>query len=239
MQTAHTRRSPRRLIVPLARSRDLPHNLKGMDGLNKRFMEKPDQFLHEVALVESEELMKGDVHIKVPAGRHKFDLVRGFNGTAELRLADANQSPAEELISAYWLPFERNATTEIELGNEASYFFTSYLGGCQLRILPPSGPGGKVKVFHIAGNVSSDSDPKGKNWRASEVKRALTESERTRSRAFSSTESVVYGGYEEAREVSAVGFIRTSCWEFWAQERTDEGRVGPVWRIMKVWQKVL
>lgn len=104
-------------------------------------MEKPDQFLHEVAIVESEQLMETDLHIKVPVGLHKFDLVPGFNGSVNLSLADANQSQAAEtLISAYWLPYKATGTTEIELGNEASYFFTSYLGGCQLRVLPRVAP---------------------------------------------------------------------------------------------------
>ena len=70
-------------------------SLKGMRGLNKRFTDKPDQFLHEVALIESEELMKVDVHLKVPAGRHKFDLVPSFNGTAELRLAPSCRRECE------------------------------------------------------------------------------------------------------------------------------------------------
>ncbi|HEY5742689.1 MAG TPA: hypothetical protein VIS99_09120, partial [Terrimicrobiaceae bacterium] len=99
-------------------------------------MEDPEEFLGEFVLDEVGELYKRNTSVDVPAGVHKFDLVPGFKKVAELHLADAIKDPKEELITAYWLPWKTKAITEIELGDEAEYFFTNFLGGCQLRILP-------------------------------------------------------------------------------------------------------
>ncbi|HEY5813106.1 MAG TPA: hypothetical protein VIT23_10705 [Terrimicrobiaceae bacterium] len=200
-------------------------------------MEDPEEFLGEFVLDEVGELYKRDTSVDVSVGVHKFDLVPGFKKVAELHLADAIKDPKEELITAYWLPWKTKAITEIELGDEAEYFFTNFLGGCQLRILPAGKTEKKVKVLHIAGDGKISDDSEGKKWRAQEVEKVLNKAELGRSRSFSSTDPILSGGYAEAGEVTVVGFKDTSGWEFWAQERTEGGEVESVWKIMKAWKK--
>ena len=208
-----------------------------MHGLNASFRKDPVQFLHECEICESFKLQD---YVKVtPAGVYDFDLVpHAFYGTkytlVSLASENKNAGDREKPITAYWLPWRRNKVEQIELGNQAGYFFTSRLAGCQLRVVPPAGRGTRTKVLHIAGNTSTA-------WRSEEAKKTLKLSEWHRSRAFSSTQ-LIPTGYKEVteedekegeQEVNVVGFKGRFTWEFWAQQidRAINNKIRRVWKI--------
>ena len=229
-----------------------------MKGLNKKFTDKPEEFLRgyvmgEVGKLSTNYRMKPDVY--------HFDLVpsKGNEAVAELHQVDPKAHKGdEELIKAYWLPWFPERTNEIGLGNDASYFFTSSLAGCRLQMVPATGPGCKVKVLHIAGDkggmekdaegvVVPGAGQGGTDWRDKEAEKKLTSEERKRSRAFSATKETPHGYKKykddpEAHFVFVVGFITKlkteSEWEFWAQARQRAITGNPIlkdtWRI---WEK--
>jgi hypothetical protein len=207
-----------------------------VQGLNDRFTKKPVQFLHECEICESLELQGVKM---TPAGVYNFDLVpHAFYGTsyALISLAPKNgNAGGEDPFKAYWLPWKSREAPEIVLEDEADFFFTSRLGGCQLRIIPPAGVGTRTKVVHISGNST-------KEWRAQKAKEALKLSEWHRSRTFSSTVLIPEGGYMEVtekdekqgqQEVNVVGFKGRFTWEFWAQQvdRAIDNKIRRVWKI--------
>ena len=63
-------------------------------------------------------------------------------------------------VKAYWLRWRASKTVSMTLDDEADYFFTSELGGCQ--VVAVGAPGGTVHVAHIAGNQPPA-------WRAQEA----------------------------------------------------------------------
>ena len=85
--------------------------------------------------------------------------------------------PGEELIRAYWLPWKSGKTLQLELRPGVNYFFTSHLGGCELRIVPPAGVGTHTKVLHIAGDTGGEGNrgkgPGGIEWRAKQAAELL------------------------------------------------------------------
>jgi hypothetical protein len=121
----------------------------------------------------------------------------------------------------------------LELGPDARYFFTSHLGGCDLRIIPPAGVGTRTKVLHIAGNTGGKGGEGigGIEWRAKQAIDALTRLELYRSRLFSSTDPYP-NGYEGSTDVQVIGFKNKYFWEMWAQETGEDfTKVSRFWRI--------
>lgn len=222
-----------------------------MNGLNARFMKKGDtpEFLRQVVIIESQALSAESQPKVQPNGRgpfregflskpgvYSFDLesVVGYSTAVYLRQAPADAGEAP--IRAYWLPWKSRETMEIELANEANYFFTSHLGGCQLRIVPPNPPDTNIKVLHIAGDTggTKGAGSEGKKWRTEQAEKAL-KSDLGRSRAFSSTEEINLGGYKGFGDVTVAGYKGKYGWELWAQVSDESGfKVKPdggVWRF--------
>jgi hypothetical protein len=200
-----------------------------MNDLNNRFKKGPKKFLRKVVLQESENLLKTDP----PEGLHDFD----FEPTRSPSIAlfgtpRPGIDPGEELITAYWLPWKSGTTLQLELGTDASYFFTSHLGGCDLRIIPPAGVGTRTKVLHIAGDTGGKDGEgaEGIEWRAKQAIDALTPSELARSWLFSSTDPYPRG-YKGSDDVQVIGF-KKYYWEMWAQETgEDDAKVSRFRRI--------
>ena len=223
----------------------IPHRgLKSpyMHGLNKQFVKDPEGFLRRYVIDEKGNLAIG----AVLAGVYDFDFVPNKDNKkiAELHKVDPDKDAGETLIKAYWLPWGSKKTREIELGDDANYFFTSFLGGCRLQIVPA---GSKVKILHIAGDKGGEKGkegegPEGAAWREKQASKKLGPALQ-RSRAFSSSTPVFKGGYREYREVCVVGFVTkpekesTPCWEFWAQAREGSEQTFDVWvdATWKVW----
>lgn len=201
-----------------------------MRGLNARFKKKPEKFLREVVLQESAELLKANLS----EGVYDFDFEPSDVPTIALfGTARPGIDSDEPLIKAYWLPWESGSTLELELSGDAEYFLTAHLGGCQLRVVPPAGPGTHTKVLHIAGDTGGKQGhgPEGSEWRAKEALDALRPSEWHRSRAFSSTKPYPIG-YAGSTDVQVVGFKEDYRWEFWAQETGEDfTKVSRLWRI--------
>ena len=203
-----------------------------MRGLNDRFKRGPEKFFGEVVLQEIQELVTADP----PEGIYDFD----FQPTSSPRIvlfdtARPGVDPGEELIRAYWLPWKSGTTLQLELRPGVNYFFTSHLGGCELRIVPPAGVGTHTKVLHIAGDTGGEGNrgkgPGGIEWRARQAADALTRSELERSRAFSSTDPYP-NGYAGSSDVQVIGFKNDYRWELWAQETGEDfSRVSRHWRI--------
>jgi hypothetical protein len=220
-----------------------------VNGLNTKFTENPEVFLRTVPIVESPELRDPLVFFKYPPKIYDLDLALDDQGAAKLGIANLTANPGEPVIKAYWLPWKSKAASEIELGDDANYFFTSQLGGCQMRVVRKT-PGGKTKVLHIAGNVGKGTGgegPEGTAWRAEQAQKALTRrGELGRSRAFSSTVPEPSGYKRAAELVNFVGFkgkfrvgkpekemIR---WDFWAQKVDLDEHRNPVARVSRSWR---
>jgi hypothetical protein len=200
-----------------------------MNGLNDRFKKRPKKFLREMVIQETAALLKANP----PEGLYDFDFEPADAPTIALfGTARPGVDPGEEFITAYWLPWKSRSTLELELGADAKYFFTSHLGGCELRIIPPAGVGTRTKILHIAGDTGGKRGhgPGGIEWRAKQAADALTPSEWHRSRSFSSTDPYPTG-YAGATDVQVIGF-KKDYWELWAQETGEDfTKVSRCWRI--------
>jgi hypothetical protein len=212
-----------------------------MKELNKKFMKKPETFLGEYLLAESQTLKNA----KLSPGVYDFDLQPG-GGLIVYLVAPAAKSD-EDLITAYWLPWTTGETEEITFGkvdndgNPIGYFFTSDLGGCRVEIIPPPSShglaGSKFKILHIAGDSGGNkgAGPEGSEWRKGQAEENLTKEERQRSRAFSSTAEFPLGYKEEGQTESdavVVGFRKNYRWRFWAQQLTEAGKL-VAWPLLK------
>ena len=196
-----------------------------MNGLNKRYKKGPKKFLGEFAVQEMMELETA----KPPPGVYEFDFQPTPSPTTVLfgtpRPVD---DPGEELIRAYWLPWKRRETLQLQLGPGVDYFFTAHMDGCELRTVPPAGKGTYIKVLHIAGDIGGKT---GEEWRAKQAADALTPSELQRSQAFSSTEPPP-NGYAGHSDVQVFGFKKNNSWQLWAQVTDEKAtKVSDHWRI--------
>jgi len=166
-----------------------------MDGLNKKFMRDPSGFLKKYPIDTRGTPNGADQQARPLLGQGiaEFDLAYSSKTGKECvvlqlfqdrwgqRMGSVHKAFTDKShrITAYWLPWASKATTRIELGDEADFFFTSGLGGCRIQVA------GNV-VAHIAGD-SGGSIAKQKVWRDAEASKAFGE-ETGRSRAFSSTD---------------------------------------------------
>ena len=177
-----------------------------MDGLNKAYKKDPRGFLRKHALDA-----RGSINSPAPpvTGIYDFDLSYDprKNGCVFLQKFDERGKAATDKtnrISAYWLPWASNQTTEIDLGNQADFFFTSALGGCQIRVAGN-------KVLHIAGDSQGGSTEKGSKWREKQA-RAKLGNDFAQSRRLSSRFE-----YAETGLAIFVGFRKNNIWQFVAQ----------------------
>lgn len=140
-----------------------------MDGLNAEFMGDPEQFLRKYPVGFKTnsplEAAREDWEARVD----DFDLSHAASGWGvELELF-AKRGKAENAYSnkirAYWLPWWENTTTQLTLGDDAPFFFSSELTGCRIQI----GGDAKPTVLHIAGNFGSG----GREWREKQAKEHL------------------------------------------------------------------
>ncbi len=203
-----------------------------MEGLNRRFKNHTQQFLRTTPIIES---LRHMTH--APAqGVVEFDLEPYQKNAARIGVfAERGKNPTRRShrIRAYWLPWQPNGTSTIQLGDQADYFFTSQLAGCQIRIVPGPYRFGRTnhpRVLHIAGNVTPAHDPTGASWRNQQAQNNLDHAALGRSRALSSTGGGSRGYQGEG--VNVVGFIRLAQWQFWGQQVDfDNITVGRVWQI--------
>ena len=205
-----------------------------MEGLNLRFKRSTEKFLRTTPIFESPRHVVGP-----PAqGVVEFDLepqhgtaarIGEFATRGKAATADSNR------IRAYWLPWQSQGTSQIQLGGLAEYFFTSQVAGCQIRIVPSPYRFGQTNhplVLHIAGDRldPNNGDPVGTIWRNQQAQNALTVPQFGRSRALSSTGAGNRGYTGEG--VNVIGFIRLSAWIFFGQQVDfDNDTVLRVWRI--------
>ena len=143
--------------------------------LNALFTQGPKNFLQVVPVGVGGNLAGG---AKCPAvGKYDFDLSYPTSedktkdvvaGLALLKLFDEAYSARTEPLHAYWLPWESGRTTQITLGDEAPYFFTSALAGCRIQLAGNT-------VCHIAGDTGGrdGSGPGGQAWREKQAKEKL------------------------------------------------------------------
>jgi hypothetical protein len=211
------------------------------DGLNKAFKNTKQAFLRLAPisvmglLAAGRELTwkhKGRTWhrtIEVPdTGRHDFNLeyASQFNATISPKMEGGyvHVVPREvrtgvggifsHSVNAYFLRWASRKTTSMVLGNDADYFFTSQLNGCQVRVAPTS-DGSGTKVLHIAGDGPSAA-ARLNPWRDEQARSVLSEWENARSRRFSSTDPV--DGYHDAFWANVFGFRRgRNDWEMWTQ----------------------
>jgi hypothetical protein len=190
-----------------------------MNKLNWRFINQPRQFLSEVAVVESEELVKLKPEVSQPQVL-EFDLVpyghRGENpSAARLYRFDSDDDPRYDRkaskqvtkrtrrIPAYWLPWVSEGVADMRLGTDAPFFFTSGLAGCQVRVIPPDAQGGEdfTQVLHIAGNVTTTSD----DSKGARRGRPQDDPKGTRWRNAQAVQALSTGQYQRSRALSSTG----------------------------------
>lgn len=200
-----------------------------MDGLNAKFKADPKGFLNKYPVIEP----GGDVAGQLPAkgGVVAFDFRP--HGEAAVISDFAHRGKAEgansEKIEAHWLPWESAAAPSVRLTSKASYFFTSQLAGCQIRIVPAGKDEDGPLVLHIAGDVSSD---KRQKLAAGE----LSGDQMARSRALSSTGAIGTSGGYRGEGVNVIGFkSKSGEWEFLAQQVNFPDEPGGKFSIARVW----
>ena len=149
-----------------------------MEGLNKAFMKSVETFMlkfpidissgHSLSLGLGDNSGQVGTQKKFSAlepGVYEFDLRRAADGRVLLHHFPDRGKVAgifTHKIRAYWLPWKANATTALQLGNAAPYFFTSALGGCRIEI----GPGSNPLVLHISGGTQQ-------KWRDKQAEQQL------------------------------------------------------------------
>jgi len=174
-----------------------------MNGLNKQFMANVHGFMSVNAInIDTGSRLNG----LGESGVYSFDLAHSQFGGVILRLMDERGKPAGRFthaIRAYWLPWAEGETTQLPLGREADFFFTSGLGGCRVQI---AGTNARPHVLHIAGNT-------GVPWRDEESIRHAG----TLARSFSQTKH--YGGPrgEDCGFVAGYRDTASGEWKFVAQ----------------------
>jgi hypothetical protein len=137
------------------------------EGLNKLFLTRKYVFLQQ-NVISMGELKSQHALQLTDNGVQEFDLRHATSGkariievipfrlrrdpaaTKELKLKAATNKSKQ--VTAYWLCWSRSDTSELVLADEADYFFTSQLDGCQI-VAKDGGGGGKVAVTHIAGDL--------------------------------------------------------------------------------------
>lgn len=194
-----------------------------MDKLNKRFMKDPKGFMEKYCI--DVELGGGSRLVSdnpPPRGVYSFDLymVTKMNFVG-LRLANERTKLVGKdtnLIRAYWLPWASQRTTQLQLGSEANFFFTSPLGGCRVQVVGTTTvTGSRVPVVgHIAGDhKNSNTD---NTWRRNQGAQLVRQHRGIGTRKFSSTQE-----YGRPRE-EALGFFagyrneKTGMWTFLGQK---------------------
>ncbi|HEX4327897.1 MAG TPA: hypothetical protein VH105_13815 [Burkholderiales bacterium] len=184
-----------------------------MDGMNEEFKKDPKGFLQKRVIMES---MKMGAH--PPVGKLvDFDLkLRVSDGTGveiiDFNTREKQGAVNDTRISAYWLPWKVGGAPSLRLSDTGvSYFFTSQVAGCQIRIVPATGSEKGPLVMHIDGGLA-DRDGK--------AKEGMGDAAFARSRALTRSGPDGYG--ENADGVNVVGFRNsTGAWEIWAQS-TDQ-----------------
>jgi hypothetical protein len=133
-------------------------------------------------------------------------------------------------VSAYWLPWASSKAVAIDLEDDADYFFTSELNGCQIRVAALGE--GNVKVIHVAGDGQNSATHEGSLWRSREAKKLLSPTQAKSSRRLSSLvpmrkDRTKYTGYmgDDVQWTNVFGFRREEQWEIWTQivELDDDG----------------
>ncbi|HEY4374473.1 MAG TPA: hypothetical protein VGN52_21305 [Burkholderiales bacterium] len=192
-----------------------------MDGLNRKFKEDPVAFMRRYAIVFDESVMK----LSEPkGGLADFDW-RPFETAAkvaEFSVRGKDATAVSHRIHTYWLPWKSKCAPDLVLGSEAKFFFTSQLGGCQLRIVPATKDSGP-RVVHIAGDGDNRNDlgsggagKAGSEWRDQQAQKVLGSEQYGRSRALSSTGNSGNSNYGND-DVTVIGFVKDGAWEFWSQ----------------------
>ena len=189
-----------------------------MDGLNRKFMNNPADFLRAKAVVPAFELRDNGVPAQ---GIHEFDF-RTHDRTSKAVYLDlmthrgkATTNKTNRIV-AHWLPWEEDGTTTMQLDGHAHYFFTSQIAGCRIVVVPNTVRVNGVaypRVMHIAGNRG------GPRWRTTEMNTQLALVSPARLplvRTLSSTGQGAAGYRGEM--VNVVGFVRNNVWEFHAQQ---------------------
>jgi hypothetical protein len=161
---------------------------------------------------------------------HEFDLSYGGSErlvTIELFTERGKRFGSRSRpISAYWLPWQSEATAQITLGDRANFFFTSALGGCRMEVAGNT-------VLHIAGNkINYKSDRDGSRWREAQAQEALGGAYE-RSRRFSSTKE--YRGVDNA---FFVGYKRGGVWSFVGQGIGLPTDPGGAYRVAGIWSSL-
>jgi hypothetical protein len=190
------------------------------DALNKLFKDKGVSFLADNAV--SIEGIDGKDPIRGSLWNFDLNTERlGNRQTVVIRPRAAKNLSSSTDVVAYWLAWEEYKATEITLGGEANFFFTSELTGCRVIV---SGSTVSPKIVHVAGNVSQpDRD-----------KLAAPHLLDATSRQLSSTKSHTLGvpAYQPSAALddasgtlwaTVIGFRKGENWEFWYQIVSGNG----------------
>lgn len=202
------------------------------NGYNKNFMSVKERFLDEHPITVCA------VHGSIPEkqGVYEFDIQQWSNmaGVFEIISLSAREKKRTSSIKpilAHWLPWESQKAVYMDLNDEAKFFFTSEINGCQFKFAPLEG--GTIRVIHVAGDSVNAAQAPGSQWRGVDaVKDILTKDQQGRSRRFTSSAPlgstevgetgsstpgtmVGYGGNHFWQNV--FGFRKGSNWEFWYQ----------------------
>ena len=132
-------------------------------------------------------------------------------------------------IQAYWLPWQSQQAVSLDIGDQADYFFTSELNGCQFRIARTGNR--SLRIVHTAGDGPSSATAAGTAWRDNKAQSAFSQHAHfLASRTLSSSRLVTdpptatgkYGYDGNHSWTNVVGFRlsrfpRRARWDVWYQ----------------------
>lgn len=193
--------------------------------LNREFLSDPRAFIKKYAI----DIKVGSAlgtpdengRMKKEAGVHPFSFLDAGNGKVELCLQNEDDSLEPEdalmrMIQAYWLPWESHKAVSLQLADEASYFFTSALGGCGIYRDDASPP----KVSHVAGDGPKSDSEEGQEWRDSKAEKENMNKERR------------YSGLRDYGALGfAIGFVEDGEWVLMGQSIDIDEESGK-WRVL-------
>ncbi len=200
-------------------------------GQNHDFMTLKQGYLNRPLTV-------GFIEATMPSdpGIYDFDIQRrGMAGTFVYEVIGythraKGHSRFAERIRAYWLPWKTKKSVPLDIGNDADYFFTSELNGCQFRLAAIDGD--QLRAIHIAGDSINSALPEGSQWRCKQGNALVREGggDKTLSRRLSSSipfgqsgtdRSGAFFGYqdEDISWTNVFGFrvangLGVASWEF-------------------------
>lgn len=158
------------------------------NGRNAQFKSSKSAFLALHPLTVGFE----EARMPAAAGIFPFDIqnrTMGYGNVLEV-IGFANRAKdvswKSRRIEAYWLPWQSRHTVELTIGNDADYFFTSELNGCQFRVAR-TGPT-LLKIVHVAGDSQDAAMPAGSVWRNNQARDHFTAADYALSRALTSSQ---------------------------------------------------